>query len=74
MTVRQQEQLHIRDLVMTGKARTLRIAQVAQVDVSRPKLVVVISAVFLEAGESVSNGLRGTAQRAAGDAQKPRLR
>jgi hypothetical protein len=74
MAVCQQEQLHVRDLVVACQTRALRIAEISQINVDRPKFVGVISAIFFQTGKSVSNGLLRTSQRAAGDAQKCRLR
>jgi len=73
VTVSQQEELHVGDLVGPDQARPLQVAQVTQIDINRPVLVAGTSAIALKTGQRPLDGILGAAQSPAGCAKKSGL-
>lgn len=73
VTVRQKQELHIRDLVRADRAGPLRIAQIPQIDIHWPVLVAWALAVLFKVGQRPSDGIARSSQCTAGCAKKSGL-
>lgn len=74
MPVGQQEKLHVRDLVGSDETRHMRIAQLPQIDVQWPVLMMGTPAIPVQTRQGLSNGIARATQLAARDAKEPSLR
>ena len=69
VTVRQQQLLHIGDLIRPDEAETQRIVPVPQIDIEGPILVGRAQAIQLQPGQRLPDRVAGAAQGSTGDAQ-----
>ncbi len=62
----QQQKLHVGYLVRADQSRSQEIAQISQINIHRPVLVVGTPAVLLEARECFLNGIARSTEQATG--------
>lgn len=73
VTVSQQEELHVRDLIGSDQARALQVAQVPQIDNHRPVLVAGTLAIPLQTSQRLLHCIARASQRPAGDSEESGL-